>query len=118
MALHIIELHSHELDSHINKAEGTEVHPEFNDLVDYVIDMAKGIVQSRTYSKCLYCEEYLLRNESIVREHLFQFHKLDLEESLQQLRSDYLNEQDMNIEKMLQIVIDNVVYELPAQYMS
>jgi hypothetical protein len=70
MALHIIEFHSQELDNHIYKAEGTEVHPEFNDLVDYAIDMAKGIVQSRTYSKCLYCEEYLLRNESIVREHI------------------------------------------------
>jgi hypothetical protein len=118
MALHIIEFHSQELDSHVYKVEGTEVHPKFNDLVDYAIDMVKGIVQSRTYSKCLYCEEYLLRNESIVREHIFQFHKLDLEESLQQIRSDYPDEKDMNIDKMLQIVIDNVVYELPAQYMS
>jgi hypothetical protein len=118
MALHIIEFHSQKLDSHIYKAEGIELHPEFNDLVDYAIDMAKGIVQSKTYSKCLYCEEYLLRNESVVREHLFQFHKLDLEESLQQIRSDYPDEQDMNIEKMPQIVIDNVVYELPAQYIS
>jgi hypothetical protein len=118
MALHIIEFHSQELDSHIYKAEGTEVHPEFNDLIDYAIDMAKDIVQSRTYSRCLYCEEYLLRNESIVREHLFQFHKLDLEESLQQIKLDYPDDQGMNIENMLQIVIDNVVYEFPAQYIS
>lgn len=118
IALHIIEFHSNQLDSHIYKAEGIEVHPEFNDLVDYANDMTKGIVQSRTYSKCVYCEEHLLRNESIMREHLEQFHKFDLEESLQQIKSDYPDEQDMNAEKVLQIVIDTVVYELPAQYLS
>jgi hypothetical protein len=92
MALHIIIFHSNELDNQIYKAEGIELHPEFNDMVDYAIDMAKGIVQSRTYSRCVYCEEYLLRNESIVHEHLLQFHKLDLEESLQQIRLDYPDE--------------------------
>jgi hypothetical protein len=118
MALHIIEFHSKQLTNHIYKAEGIELHAEFNDMVDYAIDMAKGIVQCRTYSECIFCEVHLLRNGSVVREHLVQFHKLDLEESLQQIRSDYPDKQDMNIEKMLQIVIDTVVYELPAQYLS
>jgi hypothetical protein len=118
IALHIIEFHSNQLDSHIYKAEGIEVHPEFNDLVDYAIDMTKGIVQSRTFSKCIFCEEYLLRNESIVREHFIQFHKLDLEESVQQIRSDYPDKKDMSIDEMLEIVIDMVVSEPPAQYMS
>jgi hypothetical protein len=118
MALHIIEFHSKQLTNHIYKAEGIELHAEFNDMVDYAIDMAKSIVQCRTYSECIFCEVHLLRNESVVREHLVQFHKLDLEESLQQIRSDYPDKQDMDIEKMLQIVIDTVVYELPAQYIS
>ena len=118
MALHMMEFHSKQLANHIYKAEGIELHPEFNELVDYAIDMAKGIIQSRTYTKCMFCEEYLLRNESIVREHLLQFHKLDLEENAQQIRSNYPNEKDMNIDKMLEIVIDIVVSEPPAQYFS
>jgi hypothetical protein len=118
MALHIMEFHSKQLSNHIYKAEGIELHGEFNDLVDYAIDMAKGIVQSRTYSKCMFCEEYLLRNESTVHEHLVQFHKLDLEDNVQQIKSDYPDEQDMNIEKMLEIVIDIVVSGPPTQYIS
>ncbi len=66
MALHIMEFHNKQLSNHIYKAEGIELHAEFNDMVDYAIDMAKGIIQSRTYSKCMFCEEYLLRNESTV----------------------------------------------------
>ncbi len=47
-----------------------------------------------------------------------QTHELDLEESAQQIRSDYPDKKDMNIDEMLEIVIYIVVSEPPAQCTS